>query len=237
MKLLSSSTAIIPLKAAVLGSLSMAWAWGVIAGSVGLNALIKSNQEKSRLKKSVPAPAVLTIDTDDVFQSGVVLTVVGALIAVLCSIFILMLFFTRGYAARSLRTQSLILAFCATWLLATLIPFTFFFATRSAKVSASIGGVELPASIIKQTEKALGSTSVYREIGYLRLVAILPWITILFTVIASGVLFTAGSPARRAHAHAQASPADSTTAHETRTDDGLTEEKGDKSTTPTAAAA
>ncbi|GLB40874.1 hypothetical protein LshimejAT787_0900890 [Lyophyllum shimeji] len=195
-------SAVVPLRGAVLSSLAMAWAWGVIAGSVGLNALIKSNQQKSHLRKSVPRPTIVTIDTDDVFQSGVVLTVVGALIAVLSSLSLLSLLVphspTRRLSARSLRLQSFLLAFCAAWLFATLVPFTVFFANRSAQVSASVGSVQLPQSIIKQAEQALGTTSVYKRIGYLRLVAILPWITLLFTVVASGVLFVAGSPARRA---------------------------------------
>lgn len=210
----------VPLRGAVLSSLAMAWAWGIIAGSVGLNALIKANQQKSRLKKSVPSPTIVTIDTKDVFQSGVVLTVVGALIAVACTNFILMVLFTRGLAARSLRIQSAALVFCATWLFATLVPFTTFFANRSAQVSATIGGVQLPPSIIKQAEQALGSTSVYNRIGYVKLVAILPWITLLFTVIASVVLFVAGSPARRVHAAA----ADHTTRN-SHSEDG-TAEKG-----------
>ncbi|KAG6864067.1 hypothetical protein C0991_000419 [Blastosporella zonata] len=194
---MSANSTDVPLRNAVLGSLFMAWAWGVISGSVGLNALIKSNQEKSRFKKLVPPPTKITINTNDVFKSGVVLTTVGALIAVLCSIFLLVLFVSPRLSVRSLRIQSLILAFCATWLFATQVPFTDFFANRSAQVSATIGGVKLPDSIVQTTAQALGSTSVYNEIGYLRLVAILPWITLLFTVIASAVLFVAGSPARR----------------------------------------
>lgn len=218
------TSAVVPLRGAVLGSLAMAWAWGVIAGSVGLNALIKANQQKSRLRKGVPAPTIVTIDTNDVFQSGVVLTVVGAFIAVLCSTFILMVFFTRGLAARSLRIQSAILAFFATWLFATLIPFTTFVANRSAQVSATIGGVQLPPSIIKQAEQTLGTTSVYNRIGYLRLVAILPWITLLFTIVASVVLFVAGSPARRVPVTA----ADHTT-QDSRSEDGTTEKGAEAS--------
>ncbi|KAG6830612.1 hypothetical protein H0H87_007555 [Tephrocybe sp. NHM501043] len=181
---MSGNSAAVPLRNAVLGSLFLAWAWGVIAGSVGLNALIKSNQQKSRFKKLVPPPTQLSINTngqcfyqlrrirpltsddEDVFKSGIVLTVVGALIAVFCSIFLLMLFTTPRLTIRSLRLQSLILAFCATWLFATLIPFTDFFANRSAQITATVGGVKLPDSVVKATERALGTTSVYKEIGY-----------------------------------------------------------------------
>lgn len=155
----------------------------------------------------------------DVFKSGVVLTTVAALIAVLSFLYILMLCFTQKLAARTLRVQSLSLAFCATWQFATLIPFTDFFANRSAQVSASIGGVALPPSLIQQAEQALGANPVYHKVGYrkspdvrretacslltwdicaVRLLAVLPWISLLFTVIAAAVLFVAGSRARRA---------------------------------------
>lgn len=109
----------------------------------------------------------------DVFRSGVVLTTVAALIAVLCSTFFLMYFlpFTRGTMARSLRVQSFILAFCGLWLFAALVPFTVFFATRSAQVTASIGGIQLPPQAVQQAEMALGSTSVYRRIGYRKLIS------------------------------------------------------------------
>ncbi|KAG6872208.1 hypothetical protein C0995_011971 [Termitomyces sp. Mi166 len=175
----------------------MTWAWGVIAGSVGLNALIKSNQEKSRLRRLVPAGTTVNIDDHDVFSSGAVVTTVGALIAVLCAIFIFMQISTRHLAARSLRIQSFLLAFCSAWLFATLVPFTDFFAKRSAKVTAFLGGQQLPDALVKQAENAFGATSIYRHLSYLRLLAILPWITLIFTIITSVVLFISGSSVSR----------------------------------------
>lgn len=176
---------------AVRGALAMTFAWGVIAGSVGLNALIKSNQQTTKLKKSV-GPIQLDINTKDVFNSGAVLTTVSALIAVVSLLFLLLSFISTKRRTSN-HIQGGILAFLATWLLATLIPFTLFFATRAAKVTARLGGITLPQQAIEQAEKSLGVTGVYKEIGYLRLVAILPWFTMLFTFIAAGVLFAAGS--------------------------------------------
>jgi len=191
----STTKTVVPMKSAVLGALGMAWAWGVIAGSVGLNALIKSNQEQTRLKKLV-APTVVTIDVHDVFRSGIVLTTVSALIALVCFLSILHLLVAPSSCtnpAKALRIQAAILTFCGVWLFATIIPFTSFFATRSAKVTASLDGLQLPSSLVNQAERSLGTTSVYKKIGYLRLVAILPWITDLFTAIAAIVLFMAAS--------------------------------------------
>ncbi|KAH0578833.1 hypothetical protein H2248_003030 [Termitomyces sp. 'cryptogamus'] len=189
----TNQSIVVPLRGVLLGSLLMTCAWGIIAGSVGLNALIKSNQAKSDFKKLVPAGTTVDIDDHDAFASGVVLTTISALIAVLCFLFISMQICSQRLALRSLRMQSFLLAFCSAWLLATLVPFTDFFANRSAKVTAFIAGQQLPASIVKQAENAFGMTSVYRHLSYLRLVAILPWITLLFAIVTSAVLFNAGS--------------------------------------------
>jgi hypothetical protein len=53
-----------PLKKARLISLAVAWVFAVIAACVGLNALIKSNQDKSKLKQLAPPPTVVFIDTN-----------------------------------------------------------------------------------------------------------------------------------------------------------------------------
>jgi len=213
-----------PMKTAVLGSLAMTFAWGVIAGSVGLNALIKSNQEKSRLRRAA-SPIIVNINSNDIRSSGIVLTTVTALIAVLSLIFLLM-FLIRSkrpllFSSRFLRIQALLMAFTGTWLFATLIPYTLFFATRHANVTARLGNTPIPQSVIQQSQQALGATTIYKEIGYLRLVAILPWITLLFTFISAGVLFSASS---RARAEEQAAPAGSYA--ETETKDGRPSEAG-----------
>lgn len=169
----------------------MTFAWGVIAGSVGLNALIKSNQQKSKLRKAV-APIQVNIDTGDIFKVGVVLTVVAAIIAIVAFISLGLSFLSRKASSAS-RIQGAVLAFLGTWLLACQIPYTVFFATRAANVTAKLGNISIGKDVIAQTEKALGVTSVYKNIDYLKLVAILPWFTILFTFISAAVLFTSPS--------------------------------------------
>jgi len=52
----------IPMRNARLIALSLSWCFAVIAGSVGLNSLIKSNQSQSRLKKLAAPPTVVIID-------------------------------------------------------------------------------------------------------------------------------------------------------------------------------
>ncbi|KAG6836290.1 hypothetical protein H0H93_009430 [Arthromyces matolae] len=191
-----SSSSNVPLRGAIFASLFMTFAFGVISGSVGLNSLIKSNQAKSHFKKTFSI-AVVDINTNDIFNSAVVLTTVTAVIALLSLIYAFIHICARPLALRSLRVQAFIFAFCATWLFATQIPYCVFFANNSAKISATVAGIPVPPSVIKAAEEQSGGTSVYRHISYLRLVAIIPWFTWLFTVIATVVLFIAASKAKR----------------------------------------
>ncbi|KAF9067962.1 hypothetical protein BDP27DRAFT_1295798 [Rhodocollybia butyracea] len=189
---------LVPLKIARLLSLFLAFAFAVIAGSVGLNALVKSNQEKSATEKILPANTTLVVNDNDVFKSGTVITAVSALIALLCLVYILILLLSRNYENRYTRLSNRLLpfewmslAFCAAFLFATQIPYTHFFATRSAQVSAFFGTFEIPSSVVQAVQASLGVTTVYKSISYLRLVAILPWFTFLFTSVAAGVSFVA----------------------------------------------
>jgi len=181
----------VPLKIPRLISLSLAFAFSVIAMSMGLNALVKSNQQKSAIRKVLPAGTSASVNDNDVFRSGAVITAVSALIAVLSFIYILMLLLSRRLSNRLLPFEWISLAFCAVWLFATQIPFTHFFATRSAQVHAFVGTVELPSSIVQTLQNQLGFTNVYKDISYLRLLAILPWFAFLFTAVAAGVSFVA----------------------------------------------
>lgn len=104
----------------------------------------------------------------DVYHTGVVVTTVCAIIAVLTAIFMFLHIIPRSaLASRTTPVlQSGLLAFCALWLFAALVPFTLYFAQHEAKVTASLGGIELPQAVILQVEKLLGVTSVYRDIAY-----------------------------------------------------------------------
>lgn len=64
-------------------------------------------------------------------------------------------------------------------------------------MSATLDGVPVPASVIQDVEAVLGFTPVYRDIDYLKLLAVLPWFALLFSVIAGVILHLA---ARRAGA-------------------------------------
>ena len=56
------ATTPMPMRNARLIALSLSWCFAVIAASVGLNSLIKSNQSQSRLKKLATPPTVVSIN-------------------------------------------------------------------------------------------------------------------------------------------------------------------------------
>lgn len=167
------------------------------------------------------------------FQAGVVVTTVSALIAILSTLYIgLLVIDSRrrsGISTRTLTLQYLTLGFLAIWLLATQIAVTVFVATRSVQVSASIDGLKLGDGIVKTIEQALGAKTAYKDYDYCAsppsplspaipsnyvrhaviLLAILPWFTFLFTLIAAVVSFLASSHARRHVSTTKAAPVSS----------------------------
>ncbi|KAF5361269.1 hypothetical protein D9758_010283 [Tetrapyrgos nigripes] len=188
---MSTSSVSTPMRGPRLVALFMSFAWGVIALAVAISAQVKSDDSEDSLKRLVPQGTTLTINSGDVRSSGTVIAVVSGIIALLSFIYIVLILFFSNLATRSLPIQWASLAFLAVWLFATQIPFTVFFANREAQVTIVANGVTLPSVLVNQLEQSLGVTPVYRHIDYLRLVAVLPWITFLFTVIGAVVSFSA----------------------------------------------
>jgi len=184
-----------PKYGARLISLLLAFCFAVIAAAVGLNALIKSNSDKDKLKKLAPPGTVVNIDTNDIFVAGTVGTVAALLIAILVFLFLaaMVLPFTKGISSRTLRLQAIILILASLFLFGSMIPYMVYFVNRSAVVEAFVNGVRLPDSIVKGVEAASGATRIYKDISYLKLFAILPWFALLFTLIAAVVLFSTRS--------------------------------------------
>jgi hypothetical protein len=148
-------------------SLSLTSAFGIIGGSVGLNALIKSNQEKGYLK-SHASPAQLQINTNDILFSGIVVSVVCASISVIAftSTQLMVIPGLRKLGDKTKKFRGGLMLFFTLWLLAALIPYTIFFATRDAIVKAWIMGQQLPQSVVDETAKKLGATASYKQTHY-----------------------------------------------------------------------
>ncbi|EDR10105.1 uncharacterized protein LACBIDRAFT_293728 [Laccaria bicolor S238N-H82] len=203
------ATTPMPMRTARAIALSLSWCFAVIAASVGLNSLIKSNQSQSHLKKLATPPTVVSIDVHDIFDVGVLATTSSTLISILTFNYLLPLllpitssspFISRlqTLSTKTLRIQAYSLFFCCIVLLGAMIPFMLFFATREAVVRAFVGTLELPKEVVQKVSAASGSTPVYSKIDYIRLVAIFPWFSLFFTFIAAVVLFKADKVARAA---------------------------------------
>ena len=114
----------------------------------------------------------------DIFDVGVLATTASTLISVLTFNYIIPLFLPppssspsffaklRVLSTRTLRIQAYSLFFCCIVLLAAMIPFMLFFATREAVVRAFVGTLELPKEVVDKVSAASGSTPVYSKIDY-----------------------------------------------------------------------
>ncbi|KAJ7671996.1 hypothetical protein B0H17DRAFT_1335341 [Mycena rosella] len=190
-----SINSVIPLRFSRLVTLFLAWEWAVVSLAVEINAFVKSKKAKDAIMKIIPAQTTISFDSSDVFQSSAVVTTVSALILVLCTVYFIILLVDiksrSGVSTRTLTLQYLSLAICVIVLFATQVAVSIFVSTRSVKVSASVDGLALPDSVVQTVERELGVSTEYSSFEYLVLIAVLPWFTFLFTLIAVIVTFIA----------------------------------------------
>jgi hypothetical protein len=152
----------------LLAALFLLFAFSVIGAGVGINSLVKSHRDKARFRRALPADVRVIINTSDVFDSGVVATVVCGLLALvaLASIIVAALPSSRKFWQQSRRVQAATITFLVVWLFATQIAFTAFFANRGPKVTAFIGKTKIPEQTVKNYEMALGAVTEYRQVHY-----------------------------------------------------------------------
>nr|GAT60637.1 predicted protein [Mycena chlorophos] len=187
----------IPLHVSRIVSLFFAWALALVSLAAGINAFVKQNEEKERVSKELPSGTQLTLGADDLLAAGAVVAAVSALIMVISFVFLIVIVLDgAGKTRSSLSTRTLpmqfgSLAFLAVWLFATEVAVTDFVATRSVKVSATLDGIPVPDSIIRLIERALDEKTAYKDFGFLKLLAILPWFAFLSTAVAAVVAFIA----------------------------------------------
>ncbi|KAG8755458.1 hypothetical protein FRC12_010879 [Ceratobasidium sp. 428] len=192
--------AMIPLRTPRLVALALTWALAVVGSAAGLNAIIKRNSQVAAIKKAVaPLRIMVDVDTNNLLRSGIILSVGCLLLSIFTSIFIGFILLdsrksstsTSAISTRTLPMQTGILAFLSVWIFATLVAVTKFAAHGSANVHAYSGGKELPDSLVRSTEKALGFSRVYWAQLYVRILTVAPWVTLLFALIATAVTFMA----------------------------------------------
>ena len=153
-----------PFKFARLVSLFLAFVFGVVGLALGINADVKTNDTKDFVKANAPLSATVDINTDDVFQVGTVVVVVCGLLAIVSLVFLPLIAMSKSYSTKSPSIQTGLFGFLTTLLFASLIPYTHFVATRSAKITATLpGGIPVPDSIIQSTQAQLGVSSRYKD--------------------------------------------------------------------------
>ena len=188
-------------------SLLLAWCWGIIGaasgkhysflffspsdflrnwfnnGLIGINALVKSNDQKSAVNRAVPRPTIVTINVrgngyvswlafleflfrTDVYVLGVLTSTACILIVAFTTTFLGMTLCRPKSFRSTLFFQAVLLISSSAWLFSVLVPLTIFHAKRSAKVNAYLDGIQLPSYVVNTVENALDITSVYKRIQY-----------------------------------------------------------------------
>lgn len=99
-------------------------------------------------------------------DAGKVSIAVQALIVILIIVSACAVFFRSRTRPKFFTILGSLLAFASLSLLSVTIAFTVIFATKSARVSASLGGVQLPQSVINAQARALGVSPVYKDQSY-----------------------------------------------------------------------
>ncbi|KAG1732879.1 uncharacterized protein EDB91DRAFT_658868 [Suillus paluster] len=173
-------------------SLFLTFAFSVTGWSVVINALVKSNRESSYVKSAVEANgAIVDINYHDIYSVCSVIAAACALLTALSLLSAFSQFFSIGKKQRPLRLQGCLMLFGALWLLATVIACDVLFVIRSTKITATVGGVAVPQSVIQQMVQDIGVSPEYRKKWYLRLCAILPWFAVLFATLSGLLLHSA----------------------------------------------
>ncbi|KAM5532126.1 hypothetical protein V8D89_014219 [Ganoderma adspersum] len=179
-------------------SLFLSFVFGVVGLGLNANAFVKSNNQKSAVLRVAPRGTSIDINDNDVFDSGAAVTAFCGVLALASALSLGLLFPSllraeksreRSLATRTLHWQGAILSLSTVGLFAALVAMTNFVANGEAKVTASVNGVAVPTAVVQSLQRALGVTTVYHEIGYLKLAAILPWIAFLFGATSSVLSF------------------------------------------------
>jgi len=172
-----------------LAALFFTFDFAVVGSGLLIRAFVASNNQVDDLRGAIPRGTVLDVNRDDITTAGRVSIAVQALIIALTTLSAYAVFNRSKTRPKFFVILGSLFSFASLWLLAVTIAFTVIFATKSARVSASLGGLQLPQSVIDAQARALGVSPVYKGQSYLLHAAILPWFTWLFTTIAAVAMF------------------------------------------------
>ena len=105
-----------------------------------------------------------SLSRPDLYQPGVILTTVCAILALLATIFLVVTLVWPKRATGLLKIQAWIFTFFTLWLFATQIPYTVAVATHRAKIDAFLGSVQLPAQTVQGAIAAAGESDKYSKL-------------------------------------------------------------------------
>jgi hypothetical protein len=131
-----------------------------------------------------------------------------ALLTVLSLVSTFSQIFSIGKKRPYLHLQAYLMLFGALWLLAIVTACDILYATRSSKITATVGGIPVPQSFIQQIQQAIGISPQYKDKWYctyspscvsaflansckVRLCAILPWFAFPFATLSGLLLYSA----------------------------------------------
>ncbi|KAF7966582.1 hypothetical protein HWV62_37813 [Athelia sp. TMB] len=182
-------------------SLFLTFVFTLVGGALGVSAIVKAQNKWSKLGASVPTGAFIFVNVTDLLTPGAIVTVACFLLCVNALVFLLFLAIPVcrrvDMSARTLLFQALTLLTFGLALFGALVPYTLFLAKREAEVTAFLGLSQIPTIVVTGLEDAVGWTGVYRDVPYLRILAIIPWFAFLFTMITAVLSFVG---LRRYHA-------------------------------------
>lgn len=165
-------------------ALFLSFDFAVISAALLIHAFVASNDQVKHLRAAVPRGTVLNINRHgpafsnnlrllcrsspftDITTVGQVSTAAQALTIALVTASALAVFYRSKTRPKFFTILGSLLSFASLWLLSITIAFTVIFATKSARVSASIGGIQLSQSVISAQARALGVSPVYKDQSY-----------------------------------------------------------------------
>ena len=168
-----------------LVALFFSFDFAVISAAFLIRAFITSNNQVKDLRAVIPRGTVLNINRHgeviwnisrlfyrlrplrpDITTAGEVSTAVQALIIGLVIVSAYAVFNRSKTRPKYFVVLGSLLSFASLLLLSVTIAFTVIFATKSARVSASLRGVQLPQSMIDAEARAFGVSPVYKDQSY-----------------------------------------------------------------------
>jgi len=189
---------------------TMTLVMSIVAGAVTVQLFIKGHKQKRFVNTHAPTGVQVHIDNDDIKNIGVGVLLASSLLSSAASnplLFLLQDMFHVVPASLALpwglRLPDVLLSTTTlpmqAWsmlvtnlaVIGTMVPFTLIARHHAAKVTATAAGVAIPAATLAQMEQALGVHSVYWDIQFIRVVAVAPWVSLLFSIPLMVVSFIA----------------------------------------------